>query len=352
MRKIFIFAAVAAIALVQSACEGDYVDTTSSGIFTYEGGFFTKDSTLWNEYRPQLKEGVWATYTEYKTTDDYHFLRNDSAEVKVPVYGSEAKEIRIKGSGKATYQLMQAFDYYDGRSARLYCIEDGYFLRDGINWFEYHPSKRRMPWAQYLQYGIDGAVILIRTASDTLAIPKHMAENNYTIYVPSGDAYAPFYKVTGVYDSAEGYDYYLEFDSISTIDKSTDKTVPIKDAGPLCLCIDFGGNIQLNNGTQRIKDKFLSADRVYDNSLVGLKLLSGGLFSLLADDTESNKKEGFGLYAESHLKGERVVTYFEDEKSSEAKLLFGPNHDKTYLLQGSGNQAAAKIMLYEIDNAE
>lgn len=49
-----------------------------------DNGYFVKNGTSWEEYRPQDKQGVWATYLEYGTSPLYYYIRNKTCEIAVP----------------------------------------------------------------------------------------------------------------------------------------------------------------------------------------------------------------------------------------------------------------------------
>ena len=68
--------------LLTLTCIGAAAQTT--GLFTYDGGYFVKAGDYWTEYRPADKDGVWATYTQYGEETNYYQVSNSSCSLSIP----------------------------------------------------------------------------------------------------------------------------------------------------------------------------------------------------------------------------------------------------------------------------
>lgn len=69
--------------------------------FYYEGGYFEKNGTKWNEYKPQERTGVWNTFTETDSFDpSYYVIDNGLCKVAVPKSSSKDFLILLKGQDK------------------------------------------------------------------------------------------------------------------------------------------------------------------------------------------------------------------------------------------------------------
>ena len=56
----------------------------TTGLYTYEGGYFIKNGNSWEEYRPDFQEGVWAAYEQYNEEENFYNIQNSQCVVSVP----------------------------------------------------------------------------------------------------------------------------------------------------------------------------------------------------------------------------------------------------------------------------
>lgn len=55
-----------------------------TGLYSYKGGYFLRNGSHWEEYRPDSKIGVWATYEQYNEESNFFNIKNSSCCVSVP----------------------------------------------------------------------------------------------------------------------------------------------------------------------------------------------------------------------------------------------------------------------------
>ena len=55
-----------------------------TGLYTYNGGYFLRNGSHWEEYRPDAKPGVWATYEQYNEEANFFNIKNSLCYVSVP----------------------------------------------------------------------------------------------------------------------------------------------------------------------------------------------------------------------------------------------------------------------------
>lgn len=324
----------------------------ASGLYAYEGGYFVNTGNSWQEFRPQAQEGAWRTYTEQSADARYHYLVSGSEQVAIPVDPSTDMMVyaRQGGSLQPLHKLLHAYDYFweSETGRRIYCYDGGYMVRRGISWIDYRPQQRHMPWAQFEQFGSMASFIMLRSASDTLAVPKDPAAYSNYIYIKRGDGYDPLYHLGQIYDSAQGFEQYFEFTGIERWNASAEKYEPVNGSGDCLLCIDLTGKVQLTGRTGLRTAQFLSLGRIYDNSMVGLQLLFGPLGSLLGGDSSSDKV-GFALYDQKGETGNKVVTYFQSSKDAQAVLQL-PSGEQYALTGCTSTRPADLILQYIAEN--
>lgn len=153
----------------------------STGLFTYDGGFFVKKGNAWSEYRPVRRAGVWATYTQYSEDADFYYVKNSSGSVCVPKKPANSFFIHRDGRWQVIYQTRQLYSYFDDPCLDLYCYEGGYFVRDGRFWREYRPGDKPDVWATYTQYGEDDNYFQIESSSCKVSVPKSTVNDFYLL---------------------------------------------------------------------------------------------------------------------------------------------------------------------------
>lgn len=55
-----------------------------TGIYSYDGGYFLRNGSHWEEYRPDYKTGVWASYEQYNEEANFFNIKNSACSVSVP----------------------------------------------------------------------------------------------------------------------------------------------------------------------------------------------------------------------------------------------------------------------------
>ena len=153
------------------------VAAETTGLFTYNGGYFVKAGDYWTEYRPAEKDGVWATYTQYNEETNYYQVKNSSCSLSIPKTSNNNFYIWEDGEWKVIYTTKHIYGYFNDESREIYAYnQGGYFVRDGNTWREYRPDKKTGIWATYTQYQEDDNYFYMRSSVSEVCVPK--AENN------------------------------------------------------------------------------------------------------------------------------------------------------------------------------
>lgn len=77
LQRVIITCALSLISAI-----GTFAQTT--GLYAYDGGYFIKNGNSWEEYRPDVSEGVWATYEQYNEEANFYNIQNSLCVVSVP----------------------------------------------------------------------------------------------------------------------------------------------------------------------------------------------------------------------------------------------------------------------------
>lgn len=191
------------ILLLVLALASVVIANAQSMLCTYKGGYFIRNDNTWYEYRPQDKDAVWNTYTQYSSDNNYYYIKNSSCSLSIPK--STANNIWMKkgnGEWKVQYTTVNVYNYCPVRSTKIFAYQNGFFTKNGNNWQEYDPKqKTNGALDNFTQYKVDDNFYYIRNARITLAIPRS-ASNNFhflkngswvTLYHPSAlyDAQSP-----------------------------------------------------------------------------------------------------------------------------------------------------------------
>lgn len=180
----------------------------TTGLFTYDGGYFIKDGNNWTEYRPKDKEGSWASYTQYSEEENYYNIRNSKCSISVPKKDNNNFYIYKNGQWEIIYYTKDVYDYFTAAGRQIYCYNGGYFVRSGSDWAEYRPKDKRGVWASYRQYGEEENYYNVRNSLCSLSIPK---KSDNKIYIYKNGSWEVCYATTGIYDAFSEYDYILHF---------------------------------------------------------------------------------------------------------------------------------------------
>ena len=305
----------------------------TTGLYTYEGGYFVRNGDNWTEYRPEKNEGVWATYTQYNEEEHFFNITNNLCDVSVPkkssvnkFYYSDKKE----GDWKPIYDTKEIYDYMPSSGCGIYCYKGGYFVRDGLKWREYRPADKRGVWAEYDQQSYDGHFFYIINDNNHVAVP--VSESAGDIQLFKDMEWRPIYSLTGIYDFAAGYEYSLSFSWYRKYDPETEEYGDSL-AVPCRVSFDSHGNGEVRY-SQTSKSFDFKSFGLYDNQGSDAGSLLFLLF--LGMDGFSDDEEGFVFYSESD--GETpVMTYVADSDDATCsiesvpglpKLLFGGCNSK------------------------
>ena len=171
-----------------------------SMLCTYKGGYFIRSGNTWYEYRPQDKNGVWATYTQYSTDDNYYYVKNNNCKVSIP--NSTNNSIWIKKGNSdwtALYTTINIYKYCPERSSQLFTYRNGFFVKNGNRWKQYIPNKRsNAVWNTYTQYDSNENYYYIKNSSDYLAIPR---KSNNNFYLRKNGKWETLYTTLALYDA-------------------------------------------------------------------------------------------------------------------------------------------------------
>lgn len=274
-----------------------------TGLFVYDGGYFVKAGDSWEEYRPDQKEGVWATYEQYNEEENFYNVRNSKCYVSVPKSTVNSFYYAAPGDKwEPIYTTKAVYEYMSDSARGIYCYRGGYFVRDGLSWREYRPGDKRDLWAEYDQTSADERFFYISNENNRVAIPK--AENNESVYLSKDGEWRPIYSMVGIYDCGKGFDYSMRFRSRQDYDADASA---YKDSVSLDSRVSFGmdGVGEVRFLQSRYPFTFKSLD-LYESSgkSDGADLLIGFLFGFYSFDT------GFVLYAQKDGEDE-ILTYLD-----------------------------------------
>lgn len=279
------------------------VSGQETGLFVYDGGYFVKSGDSWEEYRPDLNEGVWATYEQYNEEDNFYNLRNSKCYVSVPKSTVNAFYYAAPGEAwKPIYTTKAIYEYMTDSSRGIYCYQGGYFVRDGMVWREYRPGDKHGLWAEYDQNNTDDKFFYISNESNKVAIPK--SENERSVYLSKDGEWTPIYSLVGIYDCGKGFDYSMEFGSRQVYDPDAGEFKSgVAVASRISLGLDGRGEYRCSE--TRTTFSFSSMD-LYESTRN-----SGSVDPLIALFFGfSTSDEGFVLYAQRNGVDE-ILTYVD-----------------------------------------
>ena len=215
--------------LLTLTCIGAAAQTT--GLFTYDGGYFVKAGDYWTEYRPADKDGVWATYTQYGEETNYYQVSNSSCSLSIPKTSNNNFYIWEDGEWKVIYTTKHIYGYFNDESREIYAYnQGGYFVRDGNTWREYRPDKKTGIWATYTQYKEDDNYFYMRSSVSEVCVPK---EGRNDFYLLNDGEWMKCYTTSAIYvtktpaaggnsttsiDEESGYDYVFRYKSYSRVE--------------------------------------------------------------------------------------------------------------------------------------
>lgn len=220
----------------------------TTGLFTYKGGYFVKAGDNWTEYRPQDKDGVWATYTQYGEEANYYQVSNSSCSLSIPKADGYNFYIWQDGEWMTVYTTKHVYGYFEGQSREIYAHnQGGYFTRDGSTWREYRPDKKAGIWATYTQYKEDDNFFYMRSSVSEVCVPK---EEHNDFYLLNDGKWMKCYTTSAIYDQYGAFDYVLDFSHYKVAD-SNGKLQDYKSPAKLCFSRNGHGMIVCGHGKYR-----------------------------------------------------------------------------------------------------
>ena len=220
-----------------------------TGLYTYNGGYFIQDGKTWTEYRPNDKDGIWATYTQYNEEENFYNIKSSVSTVSVPKKSSNNFYIYNNNKWEVVYYTKEIYNYFDDTSRQLYCYKGGYFAKDGDNWREYRPDDKRGIWATYTQYNEEENFYNIKSSACTVSIPKK-SSNNFYIY--NNNKWEVIYTTSSIYDITAEYD----FNFIYNYHKISDNNKMQEVNSPARVSFNRNGQGQISCGGETYKFTF------------------------------------------------------------------------------------------------
>lgn len=213
MKKVFILLSIILTTTLVSKAQ-------STGLFTYDGGFFIKQGDTWQEYRPADKSDVWLTYVQTKENDNFYYLKSERCEVAVPKSSSNKIFIRRDPALQdwhVIYNTKDIYNHFSEQSTLIYCYKGGYFVRSGNEWHEYNTEKRYGLWDSYIQTNEDDNFFIAQSRENKIAIPK---QSNNSFFIWKNGKWQVSHKTTAIYDTSATYEYNFHFDAYTTADNN------------------------------------------------------------------------------------------------------------------------------------
>lgn len=278
-----------------------------TGLYTYDGGYFVRNGKHWEEYRPDSKLGVWATYEQYAEDENFYSVSNSSCVVSIPKTSSYSF-FYAKPGEKWTpiYTTREIYSYVPDGAKDIYCYNGGYFVRDGVDWSEYRPEDRHEVWNTYVQTACDGKFFYLKNDGGTFQVRIPMDESMAGICMNAGDGcWKAIYTLTGIYDAGRGFAYSIPFEEMQSYDSENEEFGDSMDADSR---VSFSGD---GTGEIRCSDrKYPFAYRsygLYESSVADV----GSLLSRLFLGVSLSGMEGFVFYSDDDRE-EKVVSYCYD----------------------------------------
>lgn len=254
---------------------GIHATAQTTGLFTYEGGYFIKNGDNWTEYRPGDSDDVWATYTQSSEEANFYLIRNSECSLGIPkIYDSNHMHIWIwqDDDWKTIYQMKQVYNYFEDQSRNIYAYnEGGYFVRDGNEWREYRPVSRPGIWASYEQYDEDDHFFYMNNSACTVCVPKADYDG---FYILNDGEWEKCYTCSAIYNdnnnnnntarSQDKYDYIFNFNNYKYV--SPDDTFIPNFVSPSKLYISRKGNALIEYGDNKYEFEFKQISIAKDHS--------------------------------------------------------------------------------------
>ena len=170
-----------------------------TGLFTYEGGFFVKDGNHWTEYRPKDKPGIRATYDQCGEEEHYYKIKNTSQLLAIPKSSNNKFYKSVNGEWRVVYTTRVIYSYFKDTSVKLFCFENGYYVRDKKKWRLYLPDKKQGLWTDFDQYDEDEKFFYLNNDFDKVCVPKR-ADLKCFLWNKNSKSWEANYSITEIYD--------------------------------------------------------------------------------------------------------------------------------------------------------
>lgn len=274
-----------------------------TGLYTYDGGYFLRNGSRWEEYRPDSKLGVWAAYEQYAEDDNFYSISNSLCVVSVPKTSSGSFfYAKPGGTWTPIYTTREIYDYVPDGAGDLYCYEGGYFVRDGLVWSEYRPGERHDIWNTYDQTGCDGKYFYLKSDDGSFQVRIPVSGTDNRIYMRKGDgAWTAIYTMTGIYDGGRGFAYSIPFEEMRFYDSDTETFGSVQsEVSRVSFSSDGTGQVRYSD--KKYSFSFGSCS-LYESSGTDLS----GLLSLFLFGSASAGGDGFIFYADE----KEIVSYVD-----------------------------------------
>lgn len=228
----------------------------TTSLITYNGGFFVKNDTLWEEHRPNDKATIWSTYTQTHENDNFYYAENNKCKVALPKNKANHIYIKRNGQWKIVYNTKEVYGYCPEAGRLFYCYTGGYFVRDNNIWREYRPQKKYDLWASYTQIEEQEHFFIIENTNNKVAIPK---KSQNSIFIMHDGQWIECYQRTTIYDPSSTHQFNFYFTKYTTDDKQEQEQEQSNN-GSARLSFDRRGNLQICYGNKHHNLKF---DNIY-----------------------------------------------------------------------------------------
>lgn len=317
-----------------------FAQSEPSFLCTYKGGYFIRNGSTWYEYRPELKDGIWSTYSQNGTDDNYYYIKNKMCEICIPFKSHNNIWIKEANSEwKKVYETITVYNYCPEHSTQVFTYQDGFFIKNGNTWNFYIPTKEnKRIWSVYTQYNSDDNYYYIKNSTDNLAIPRK-SKNDFFWY--KNDKWEKLYTTLALYDpqspdAKSGHNNVSNNSSSNTsvqdnINKSSnsrsassqyafDEVFYFKDNKNVRVQIESSGNsyITCREGTSVIYS-FYNAKLYNDFIYYGTDMLE---FKIQKDNYPTaylKCKDGFSFFSINMMDGRGDIYIFSTDDASKTR---------------------------------
>lgn len=174
--------------------------SVKSMLCTYKGGYFIRNGNNWHEYRPQERDGVWNSYTQYSEDNNYYYIKNQYCYLSIPK--EKTYDIWMSKNGKdyeKTYTCINIYNYCPVLSNNIFAYPNGFFVKNGDKWQEYDPHQKTTgALDSFTQYNIDKDFYYIKNTRIHLAIPRTTTGK---FHFWKNEKWVVLYDISALYDA-------------------------------------------------------------------------------------------------------------------------------------------------------